>query len=84
MLIAKHCVYIIVMALCFSIFVLTMQKNLYIYSSSSLKGHLSNRDRIIWQQVLCNASLSMQCLLPLTKGHLCYEDRIIWLKGCPY
>ncbi len=43
------------------------------------KGHLSNKDRIIWHQVLW-----MPLILPLTKGHLSNEDRIIWQKGCPY
>ena len=37
------------------------------------KGHLSNEDRIIWQQVL-----SMSLILPLTKGHLSHKGRIIW------
>ncbi len=37
------------------------------------KGHLSNEDRIIWQQVLWIAYI-----LPLTKGHLSNEDRIIF------
>ncbi len=40
------------------------------------KGHLSNKDRIIWHQVLW-----LSLILPLTKGHLSNEDRIIWQKG---
>ncbi len=43
------------------------------------KGHLSIKDSIIWQQVLC-----MPLMLPLTKEHLSNESIIIWLKGCPY
>ena len=82
MLIAKHCVYIIVMALCFSIFVLTMQKNLYIYSSSPLKGHLSNRDRIIWQQVLCNAfNPPSHQRTPLLWGQNYLAERVSLLEG---
>ncbi len=42
-------------------------------SISITKGHLSNKDRIIWQQVL-----SMPLILPLTKGHPSIENRIIW------
>ncbi len=36
------------------------------------KGYLSNKDRIIQQQVLW-----MPLILPLTKGHLSNEDKII-------
>ncbi len=42
------------------------------------KGHLSNKDRMIWQV------LWMPLILSLTKGHLSNEDRIIWQKGCRY
>ncbi len=39
------------------------------------KGYPSNKDRIIWHQILW-----MPLILPLTKGHLSNEDRIIWWR----
>ncbi len=43
------------------------------------KGHLSNKDRVIWQQSTTNAFI----ILPLTKGHLSNKDIItcIWRKS---
>ncbi len=49
------------------------------FKDTLTKGQLSNKGRIIWQQVTWIPSI-----LPITKGHLSNKDRIIWSKGCPY
>ena len=51
---------------------------LSLLKDTTQKGNLSNKDRIILQQILW-----IPLILPLTEGHLSNEDRIIWRKGYP-
>ncbi len=41
-------------------------------------GHLFNKARVTWQQVLWKP-----LILPLTNGQLSNEDRVIWGRGVP-
>ena len=49
---------------------------------SPRKGHPSNKDRIIWQQVLWMPLTGL--ILLFTKVRLSNADRIIWWMKCPY